>query len=56
MAPKQKATERENPMFQAKFVGPYLITACYSNHTYRVERQGWKSVQNKGRPAVQTLP
>ena len=39
----------ENPKLQPKFVGPYTIKECYSNHTYKIESRGQCSVQNESR-------
>lgn len=39
----------ENPKLQAKFVGPYEVKECFSNHTYHIERQGQESIQNESR-------
>ena len=37
----------ESNKLQQKFVGPYQVTEAYSNHTYKIERQGQSSVQNE---------
>ena len=39
----------ENPKPRTRFVGPYIITESFKNHTYRVKRQGQESIQNKSR-------
>ena len=37
----------ESNKLQQKFVGPYHVIEAYSNHTYKIERQGQSSVQNE---------
>ena len=37
----------ENPKLQAKFQKPYTVVKSWANHTYQIERQGQKSVQNE---------
>ena len=44
----------ENLKLQPKFVGPYLVTECFPDHTYCVERQGQVSIQNEQRLKLYT--
>ena len=37
----------ESNKLQQKFVGPYHVVEAYSNHMYKIERQGQSSVQNE---------
>ena len=39
----------DNSKLQQKFVGPYQVLEAYSNHTYKIERQGQASIQNESR-------
>ena len=39
----------DNPKLQAKNVGPYTVNKVYPNHTYEIERQKQRFVQNESR-------
>ena len=39
----------EMPKLQPKYVGPYTIVEVFPNHTYRVEKNGYQTVQSEGR-------
>ena len=39
----------ENPKLQSKFVGPYTVKKGFPNHTYEIEKQGPRSIQNERR-------
>ena len=46
---REQSRAGENPTLQAKFQGPYTVVRSWANHTYKIERQGQVSIQNKCR-------
>ena len=39
----------QSAKLQPKFIGPYQVTECYENHSYKIERSGQVSIQNEKR-------